>query len=130
MAHIYLYIPKIQLEEIAVPCFRLSLNELFSLMLKILTRSLFFFYLLGMTLQSHFEFITTPGYSIFNINPSILFWTGNDLFRITEQGNYSAVNKMQEVHKMQESKAANSYNCTVNLVITSRSLKVSDLQVL
>lgn len=76
-----------------------------------------------MTLQSHFEFITTPGYSIFNINPSILCWNGNDLFRITEQTNYSAVNKMQE------SKVANSCNCTVNLVITSRFLKVSDLQV-
>lgn len=77
-----------------------------------------------MTLKSHLEFITTPGYSVFNINPSILCWTENDLFRITEQSNHSAVNKMQEP------KVANSYNCTVNLVITSRSLKVSDLQVL
>lgn len=77
-----------------------------------------------MSLHSHFEFITTPGYSVFKSNPSIFWWPGKYLVRITEKSNYSTANKIQE------SKIVSSYNSTVNPVVTSRSLKVSDLQVL
>lgn len=57
--------------KITFPCFRLSLNELFPLILKFLTH--IFLDMLCMTLQTHAEFITIHRYSIFNLNPSILW---------------------------------------------------------